>query len=186
MLQNPEAIHIQFIHELSEKYTTGTPVEYEGHVYQLQNNQERLNLIKTVLHQWDQQKARGEREPDARGMREETQNEASSSHRVKGGYPRRKHSSKLLQRVSNLLLADELKSRNPHKLKQTEYPILSGWQLHYRQQREYSLVLASSMDCDGNRQDRPVRRRRTLKEELTLELQRHGNCKDMKMGIVQN
>ncbi|NBI29304.1 hypothetical protein [Chengkuizengella marina] len=75
----------------------------------------------------------------------------------------------LLQLLADLILYEELTDVNPYKVQREEYPIMSSWQLHLRQQREYNITLAEEMDINYMKCNPPVRRKRTAKEEWIRE-----------------
>ncbi|MFS1511105.1 hypothetical protein VQL36_01515 [Chengkuizengella sp. SCS-71B] len=75
----------------------------------------------------------------------------------------------LLQQLADLILYEELSDVNPYKVQREEYPIMSSWQFHLRQQREYNMILAEEMDVNYMKCNPPVRRKRTAKEEWIRE-----------------
>ncbi|MDP5275691.1 hypothetical protein [Chengkuizengella axinellae] len=75
----------------------------------------------------------------------------------------------LLQTFADLILYEELTDANPYKVQSEDYPIMSSWQFHLRQQREYNIILAEEMDVNYMKCNPPVRRKRTAKEEWIRE-----------------
>ncbi|NDI34582.1 hypothetical protein [Chengkuizengella sediminis] len=75
----------------------------------------------------------------------------------------------LLQQLADLILYEELTDVNPYKVQREDYPIMSSWQFHLRQQREYNITLAEEMDVNYTKCNPPVRRKRTAKEEWIRE-----------------
>ncbi|MFK4304341.1 hypothetical protein ABH892_004481 [Paenibacillus sp. RC254] len=84
-----------------------------------------------------------------------------------------------LDRISDLILFDDLRDSNPHKTKHNEYPILSGTQLDRRRyggrgqdsnmSGETSLEAAQCVGADGRDYRYPNRRTRTIDELMYVD-----------------
>lgn len=74
-----------------------------------------------------------------------------------------------LDRLADYLLREELTDDHPDKMTRNEYPIMSRVQEERRRDREYSLGLAEHYDEDGRNRTKPVRRRRTAREERHVD-----------------
>jgi hypothetical protein len=77
--------------------------------------------------------------------------------------------SALIDRLTDVILDEELTDMHPDKMTRNEYPIMSERQEFTRREREYSIDLAESYDTDGINHAKPSRRRRTAKEERFID-----------------
>ncbi|WP_128896315.1 hypothetical protein [Longirhabdus pacifica] len=75
-----------------------------------------------------------------------------------------------VEKLSDLILYEELTDHHPYKSFYAEYPVLSKWQISSRKDREYNIVLAYNIDMNKQKCCDPVRRKRTAKEEWVREV----------------
>lgn len=71
--------------------------------------------------------------------------------------------SRILERLTDYILREELNNKNPDKVTQEEYPFLSERQAELRHKREYAihhLKIAGKYDADGKDCVAPTRRHR--------------------------
>lgn len=147
---NIEALYMERIREIKKAYKEKKSFHYKGVTYNVLVASERTLLVKTLLEHY----------------MSDLSSSAIDDNWENQGELRR--SLSLMQRMTNLLLIEELQDRNPYKVRHIEYPFLSGWQLMQRKKKEYPIALAEQMDCDGKDVSLPTRRRRTLQEELAM------------------
>lgn len=77
--------------------------------------------------------------------------------------------SALLDRLSDILLYEELTDTSKNKMTREEYPIMSEHQENRRRDSEYAEVLADSYDSNGVNQAKPERRHRTERDNRFVE-----------------
>lgn len=76
---------------------------------------------------------------------------------------------KQLERLTDLLLHEELTDPRPDKMTLVEYPIMSDHQLARRHSREVSMKVAEEYGSDKRCYKPPVRRKRTRKETWQID-----------------
>lgn len=74
-----------------------------------------------------------------------------------------------LERLTNLILREELTDMHPDKMTREEYPIMSVHQEDRRRSVEYEDVLADSYDVAGVNRANPERRHRTSRDNQFVE-----------------
>lgn len=75
-----------------------------------------------------------------------------------------------LERLTDAVLHEELTDQRRNKMTAPEYPFMSDWQLAVRQNREYGIHLADERGTDGRNHKRPVRRKRTERENRSVDM----------------
>ncbi|PHD57687.1 hypothetical protein [Bacillus wiedmannii] len=71
---------------------------------------------------------------------------------------------KQLERLTDLMLYEELSNTHPDKMAREEYPLMSDHQLSRRHSGEVSMKVAEEYGVDRRNYKPPVRRKRTRKE----------------------
>ncbi|WP_434750236.1 hypothetical protein [Paenibacillus amylolyticus] len=74
-----------------------------------------------------------------------------------------------LERLTNLILREELTDMHPDKMTREEYPIMSLHQEDRRRSNEYEDVLADAYDVAGVNRAKPERRHRTSSDNTFVE-----------------
>jgi hypothetical protein len=74
-----------------------------------------------------------------------------------------------IERLTNVILNEELTDKNTYKVSHEEYPILSNYQFDTRHQEETSLKQAEEYDTGGVNRAKPVRRKRSKYENMTVD-----------------
>lgn len=78
---------------------------------------------------------------------------------------------KQLERLTDLLLYEELHDTHPDKMALAEYPIMSDHQLSRRHSGEVSMKVAEEYGVDRRNYKPPVRRKRTRKETWQIDIE---------------
>jgi hypothetical protein len=74
-----------------------------------------------------------------------------------------------LERLTDMILHEEIKDPNPYKVQHNEYPIFSERQLMLREGREVPLKAAATVGTDGRDHRKPIRRKRSTYEMIKVD-----------------
>lgn len=94
--------------------------------------------------------------------------------------------SMAMEKLTDLILHEELTDMNPHKVSQTEYSFLSEHQSNHRGSKE--LLIGKSLDMiasDGQSHDKPVRRERSWYENSLIDKMSDSGSKERNRAYTE-
>ncbi|MCI4129449.1 hypothetical protein MMJ47_18455 [Bacillus haynesii] len=100
-----------------------------------------------------------------------------------------------LERMANLVIYEELADSHPDKMTREEYPIMSETQLsrrregkHRKKEANYRIEvpfkLAENIGINGRNYDLPVRRERSLRENMAVDEQARSRNKERRKRYI--